>query len=189
MKLRKRTLVSFMAIALLLLTFGVTAAQDTTVNVTLGLSEFKFDPSELDVALGTEVTFNVNNTGQFPHNVTFVAPDGTETNLFTANVAAGQSATGTFTFNQAGEWRMYCPVGQHEEQGMVGTVRVAAASGTQSDQGSSQPQAAATPAAGGPTPATLPATGGSDSLMWVMAAALGLVGVGILLRRTASKQG
>jgi LPXTG-motif cell wall-anchored protein len=168
-----------MAIAMLLLTFGVTAAQDTTVNVTLGMSEFKFDPSELTVAAGTEVTFNVSNTGQFPHNVTFVAPDGTESNLFPENVATGQSATGKFTFNTAGEWKMYCPVGQHEEQGMVGKVTVtaaaAAASGTQ-----------ATAAA---TPATLPATGGVDPVVWAALAALVLVGAGLWLRRTGTVRG
>ena len=185
MKLRKSVLMSFMAVALVLLTFGVGLAQDTTVNVTLGMSEFKFDPAELNVTAGTEITFNVSNTGSFPHNVTFVAPDGTETNLFAQNLAAGQSATGTFTFNTAGEWRMYCPVGQHEENGMVGTVRVsAAATDSASTAASGQSQAATTTTqSGAATPSTLPTTGSAGMMGWLLAAAVVLLGAGLGLRR------
>lgn len=185
MKLRKSVLMSFMAVALLLLTFGVGLAQGTTVNVTLGMSEFKFDPAELDVTAGTEITFNVSNTGSFPHNVTFVAPDGTETNLFAQNLAGGQSATGTFTFNTAGEWRMYCPVGQHEENGMVGVVRVsAAAADSASTAASGQSQAATTTTqSGAATPSTLPTTGSADVMGWLLAAAVVLLGAGLGLRR------
>lgn len=183
-RLDKRILSVVMVMAVLLLTFGVSLAQDNTVNVTITASEFKFEPNELNVTAGTEVTFNVTNAGQFPHNVTFVAPDGTETNLFAQNLAAGQSMTGTFTFNAAGEWRMYCPVGQHEEQGMVGTVTVAAAAGAESAAGASQAQET------GPTPGTLPATGGGDAFVWAIGgAALLLIGGGFLLRRRGTVRG
>lgn len=181
MKLSKSVLVSVLAVALLLLTFGVGLAQDTTVNVTLGLSEFKFDPAELNVTAGTPITFNVSNTGQFPHNVTFVAPDGTETNLFAQNLPAGQTATGTFTFNTAGEWRMYCPVGQHEENGMVGVVRVAAAADSASSAASGQAQATTQSSAA--TPSTLPTTGSADVAGWLLAAAVALLGAGLGIRR------
>lgn len=179
-KLRKSALLAVMAMALVLLTFGTGLAQDTTVNVTLGMSEFKFDPAELDVPTGQTVTFNVSNTGQFPHNVTFVAPDGTESNLFAENLAAGQSATGTFTFNTAGEWRMYCPVGQHEENGMVGIVRVAAASG-------GEPAAAQSQSATAATPATLPTTGTNVLLVAFVVLVSGLLALftGLRLRRTS----
>lgn len=174
MKLRKSALLSLVAIALLALTVGVTAAQGTTVEVTMTTTEFKFDPSELNVTAGAEVTFNVTNSGQFPHNVTFVAPDGTETKLFEANVAPGTSATGKFTFSTAGDWKMYCPVGQHEAQGMVGTVHVAAAATASGG--------AATTAS---TPTSLPTTGG-NALPYLAAGALVLIGAGLWLRRTAA---
>jgi LPXTG-motif cell wall-anchored protein len=182
-RMRKSALVAVMAMALVLLTFGVGLAQTPTVNVTMGLSEFKFDPAELDVQAGAEVTFNVENTGQFPHNVTFVAPDGTESNLFAEALAGGQSATGTFTFNTAGEWKMYCPVGQHEEQGMVGVVRVAAAAGS-GDMAAQATPAAASGSSTASTPATLPTTGSESVAPYALAgAALVLFGAGLWLRR------
>ncbi len=184
MQSRKLVVMSVIAMVLLLLTFGVGLAQDTTVNVTLGMSEFKFDPAELNVTAGTPVTFNVSNTGQFPHNVTFVAPDGTETNLFADNLAGGQSATGTFTFNTEGEWRMYCPVGQHEERGMVGVVRVAAAGSAAGSSTSGQTQAA-TAQSGAATPSTLPTTGSVNLAGWLLAGAALLFGAGLGIRRLA----
>lgn len=189
MKSTRWVFASVLAIAVLLLTFGAGMAQDTSVNVTLGMSEFKFDPAELDVPVGTEVTFNVSNTGQFPHNVTFVAPDGTETDLFAENLPTGQNATGTFTFNIAGEWRMYCPVGQHEENGMVGIVRVAAAGAETATQpaatesGSDQSATSGTAATGSTNPATLPTTGGANPLVLVIAGATLLLLVGHGMRR------
>jgi len=187
-KLRKIALVALMALSTALLTFGTGLAQGTTVDVTLGMSEFKFDPAELDVPLNTTVTFNVSNTGEFPHNVTFVAPDGTESNLFAESLMGGQSATGTFTFNTAGNWRMYCPVGQHEEQGMVGTVRVAAAAaGAAQATPAMQPTAAptmepaATSAGAAASPATLPTTGGNGTETLAMAAGALILGLALVL--------
>ena len=198
-KVRKVALVVSMAMILVLMSFGAGLAQSPVVNVTLGMSEFMFDPAELDVTAGTEVTFNVSNTGSFPHNVTFVAPDGTETNLFAQNVAAGQSATGTFTFTTAGEWRMYCPVGQHEEQGMVGTVTVAAmadmaaaqatpaVSTTMTDTMTTTAAMPATTTA--TTPATLPTTGNAPVAPFaVVGGALLLLGAGLWMRREHSAQ-
>lgn len=199
-QLRRITLVVALAMSMLLLLVGTGLAQDTTVNVTLGMSEFKFEPAELDVPLNATVTFSVTNTGDFPHNVTFVAPDGTETNLFAENLTTGQSATGTFTFNVAGEWRMYCPVGQHEEQGMVGIVRVAAAAGEAAQQAEATPTATATAAvaatatpdgaaATAASPATLPRTGSDSTAMFgvaggIMLLASALLFAGLRLRRT-----
>jgi LPXTG-motif cell wall-anchored protein len=191
-QLRRMTLVMVLAVSMLLLLVGTGLAQDTTVNVTLGMSEFKFEPAELDVPLNTTVTFSVTNTGDFPHNVTFVAPDGTETNLFAENLTTGQSATGTFTFNAAGEWRMYCPVGEHEEQGMVGTVRVAAAGVEAAQQTEATPTATPAPsgaAATAASPATLPRTGSDSSAMFgvaggIMLLASALLFAGLRLRRT-----
>lgn len=173
--------------ALLALSVAGVSAQGTTV--TIGLSEFKFDPNKLDVTQGTEVTFNVTNNGQFPHNVTFVAPDGTESKLFEANLATGESKTGTFTFNQAGEWQMYCPVGNHKGQGMVGTVQVAAAAAATpaATTAAATPEATATASAAATTatqPATLPTTGGGlDLVAGAVIAGLGAIGAGLRMRR------
>jgi plastocyanin len=64
--------------------------------------------------------------GERPHNVHIegngvsmdVKPDGP--------VAAGQTFTGTVNL-QPGRYDVWCPVGNHRDQGMVGTLTVAGA--------------------------------------------------------------
>src|SRR5205085_465109 len=91
-------------------------------------------------------TFTLQNGGRFPHNLHIegngvsldVKPDGP--------VAAGESFTGAVTL-PAGTYDIWCPVGNHRDQGMVGTLTVAGA------------------AAGGAAqvPAALPRTGDADA--------------------------
>ncbi|HEY3109517.1 MAG TPA: LPXTG cell wall anchor domain-containing protein, partial [Chloroflexota bacterium] len=69
---------------------------------------------------------------QRPHDVAIEGPGGFRWELVegNGNIPAGQSMSGTTpAFTTAGQYTIYCPVGQHRAQGMVGTIRVGAVSG------------------------------------------------------------
>jgi LPXTG-motif cell wall-anchored protein len=149
---------------------GVSAvyAQSTA---TIVMTEFAFNPASMVVSAGRD-TFTLRNGGQFPHNLHIegngvsldVKPDGP--------VAAGQTFTGAVTL-AAGTYDVWCPVGTHRQQGMVGTLTVAGA------------------AAGGAAqvPRALPRTGHADSSLPIaqagMLAGALLIGAGWLARRRA----
>jgi len=111
---------------LLLLTLApslVRAQTPQTVNLTL--TEFMITPMNFTVTAGQPVHFAVTNTGKFPHSVTFAK--GTKfVTLFKTPIPSGGSGTDDFIFPEAGTWQMYCPVGQHAEAGMTGSVLVVA---------------------------------------------------------------
>ena len=159
-------------VAVGLLTIGSTAAAVYAQSTaTVVMSEFAFNPARMVVSTGRD-TFTLQNSGRFPHNLHIegagvsvdVKPDGP--------VAAGESFSGAVTL-PAGTYDIWCPVGNHREQGMVGTLTVA---GT---------------AAGGAAqvPTALPRTG--DAGQGVPIAELGvlggllLVGAGWAVRRRA----
>jgi plastocyanin len=121
---------SFLCAALLslLLVSATTHAQSTSQNVTVTLNEFAITPGTITVTQGQTIHFTVNNTGKFPHNLTFMN-GGVMTDLMAKPLNGGQSGTADFTFNQAGTWEMHCPVDSHAAKGMVGQVIVVAAAG------------------------------------------------------------
>jgi plastocyanin len=159
---------ALVAVGLLTIGGGAAAvyAQSTSTVV---MAEFTFNPDRMVVSAGRD-TFTLRNAGQFPHNVHIegngvaldVKPDGP--------VAGGQTFTGAVTLSP-GTYDVWCPVGNHREQGMVGTLTVA---GT---------------AAGGAAqvPTALPRTGDADAgLPLGQAGLLGgllLVGLGWFVRR------
>jgi hypothetical protein len=123
--------------------------------------------------VGEKITFQASNvdTGR-PHDIRIEGPGGFAWELVdgNGNVASGAKATGTTpAFTAAGEYTMWCPVGQHRAQGMVATIRVGAVSGATAGQ-------------------ALPRTGEPVELI---AGALGSLGAlsfvgGMLLRRRSS---
>ena len=121
---------SFLCASLLalLMVSATTHAQSTSQNVTVTLNEFAITPGTITVTQGQTIHFTVNNTGKFPHNLTFMN-GGVMTNLMAQPLNGGQSGTADFTFNQAGTWEMHCPVDGHAAKGMVGQVIVVAAAG------------------------------------------------------------
>jgi len=168
-----RRLAVLLVAAGLLVLGGGAAAVYAQSSVTVAMREFAFDPAALTVSAGRD-TFNVRNIGQFPHNVHIegngvsvdVKPDGP--------VAGGDSFTGAVTLS-AGTYDIWCPVGNHRDQGMVGTLTVAAAG------------------AGGvavQVPGALPRTGSLDDGLPItqasVAAGLVLIGAGLFLRRRAT---
>jgi uncharacterized cupredoxin-like copper-binding protein len=95
-------------------------------TVSLAASEFKFTPSDPAVKKTGKVTFEVKNDGKIDHALEVEGPNGeTETDA----IASGQSATLTVDLSKAGKYEMYCPIGNHRDEGMEGTVTVAGGGG------------------------------------------------------------
>jgi plastocyanin len=159
------------AAGLLTIGGGVAAvyAQSTS---TIVMTEFAFNPDRMVASAGRD-TFVLQNAGQFPHNL-HIEGNGVSLDLKADSpVPAGQSFTGSVTL-APGTYDVWCPVGMHRQNGMVGTLTVA---GT---------------AAGGAAqvPTALPRTGEADTgLPLAQAGILGgllLVGAGWLVRRRAT---
>ena len=99
---------------------GATGAAGGGESVDISEIDFALDPSDVTVQEG-EVTFNVTNDGQAPHNLE-IEGNGVEETL-PQDLGPGDSGTLTLDL-AAGSYTMYCPVGDHREQGMEGTVEV-----------------------------------------------------------------
>jgi plastocyanin len=83
-------------------------------------SEFKFVLSKKTIAKPGKVTFKVTNVGKEPHN--FVILSGI--NKATPLIQPHKSATLTVTFKKKGKYTYECTVGEHAEEGMLGTFTV-----------------------------------------------------------------
>jgi plastocyanin len=78
----------------------------------------KFDKSSLEAKAGT-VTIAFDNPSQVPHAVE-VEGNGVEKETETITDGSAKLTAKL----EAGEYKFYCPVGNHEQAGMVGTLTV-----------------------------------------------------------------
>jgi uncharacterized cupredoxin-like copper-binding protein len=107
-----------------------TPAGDRVV-VDISLSEFVAEPSEVAVEPGS-YTFHVVNDGQVVHALEIEGPSG---EVETGDLQPGESADLDVDFPEDGVFELYCPVGDHRDRGMEGTIVVGAGSvGTTTDQ-------------------------------------------------------
>lgn len=86
----------------------------------LEATEFEFTPAQVTVAPG-EHEFRIVNRGDVEHALEIHTPGG---EVETDRVAPGESATVTASLSEAGTYELYCPVGDHRERGMEGSVKV-----------------------------------------------------------------
>jgi plastocyanin len=108
-------------------------------TVELVATEFAFDPADVSVDEAGETTFTVSNEGEFPHALE-IEGNGIEEEK--EELGPGESGSVTVDL-EPGEYELYCPVGDHREQGMVGTLVVGggaegAGGGTTTDEGESE---------------------------------------------------
>lgn len=83
------------------------------------LTEFAIDPANPKAKAGT-VRFDVVNEGSAPHALEI---EGAGVEEATDTLQGGQRATLEAEL-AAGEYEWYCPVGNHADQGMKGTLTV-----------------------------------------------------------------
>lgn len=91
----------------------------------VGMTEFKFDPSDLEVTAGDSVT--LNNDGKIPHNFTIV--EGSDPLGGGAELAASDDVspgdTGSLTVDvEPGKYSYLCTIPGHAEDGMTGSITV-----------------------------------------------------------------
>jgi uncharacterized cupredoxin-like copper-binding protein len=99
-----------------------TAAQGGGASsVDVSETDFKLNPSDPTVKAG-QVTFNVSNDGQTLHNLEVEGPDGDQE--LESDLSPGDKGTLTVDLSKPGTYEFYCPVGNHKELGMEGTVTV-----------------------------------------------------------------
>src|SRR5437763_12713598 len=91
---------------------ALTQAQSSAQDVTITLNEFAFSPSTITVTQGRTVHFVANNTGKFPHNISFDMK-GQMMMVFAQPIKGGSSGEADFTFNDAGTFKIFCPVDSH----------------------------------------------------------------------------
>ena len=98
------------------------AAPADAVAVELVATDFAFEPSSLTLDAAGEHTLTLRNDGEFPHALAFDDLDAA-----TGNVDPGASGEVTVEL-EPGSYTLYCPVGNHRDQGMEGTLVVGGAS-------------------------------------------------------------
>jgi plastocyanin len=76
-----------------------------------------FEPAELTAPAG-EVTFTYDNPSMVPHAFDIEDVEGASTDTIT------QSDASVTVSLEAGEYTFYCPVGNHRDAGMEGTLTV-----------------------------------------------------------------
>jgi nitrite reductase (NO-forming) len=94
------------------------AGQNLTTQVVVTATEFKFSPTSLQVPVGQKVSFTLQNSGVVEHDLTI------QNTPFALHAAAGQSATGDYTFDRAGVLEFICSIPGHKDAGMKGTLTV-----------------------------------------------------------------
>jgi PQQ system protein len=92
-----------------------------SATITVRESEMKIDPKNATIDKPGVVEFKVQNVGQVPHALEIEGPTG---EVETQEIPAGKSATLVANLDKPGKYKWYCPVGDHEAQGMTGTVTV-----------------------------------------------------------------
>ncbi|MBO0883485.1 MAG: nitrite reductase, copper-containing [Mycobacterium sp.] len=95
-------------------------AANLPTDVTIQASEFKFNPTSLQLPSGKKVTITLQNTGSVEHDFTV---DALGVKL---SAPAGKAATGEFTLDNPGTYDFYCSVPGHKDAGMHGTLSVMA---------------------------------------------------------------
>lgn len=98
-----------------------------------GYDEFRYDPKDLTVPTGAQVTVTLENVGVLEHSWILVTSDKDPAvvsiadalgGATTGRVAGGQSNTVTFTAPPAGTYQIVCEVPGHAVGGMVGAFTV-----------------------------------------------------------------
>ena len=100
------------------------AAGDTTGggrgSVELTATDFKFDPSTVELAKSGEMTFTLVNDGQVAHALE-IEGQGIEEE---SDEIDGGTTTALTVDLKPGDYEFYCPIDGHREQGMEGTLVV-----------------------------------------------------------------
>ena len=107
------------------------AAPDAGNRLEIVETEFALDPADVSVDTAGETTIRVVNDGQFPHAHEI---EGNGIKEETEELGPGESAELTVDLENGG-YELYCPIGDHRQQGMDGTLIVGAGGAGSTDTG------------------------------------------------------
>jgi plastocyanin len=128
----RRMLVLLPCAALLAACGGSSDGSDEGGNVlqTIQVSEteFSISPATIDVPSAGTYAFDVTNDGQITHALN-IEESGGGNEVESGDIGSGETKTVRFTFSGDGSFEMYCPIGNHRDQGMEGTIRVGGGAG------------------------------------------------------------
>lgn len=85
-------------------------------------TEYALDPSEPKISRAGVIEFNVVNDGKVDHALEVEGPEG---EVETAAIKPGSSARLKADLSKPGKYAIYCPIADHRERGMGGTITVA----------------------------------------------------------------
>jgi plastocyanin len=88
-------------------------------RVEVSATDFAFDPAEISADPG-EITFALTNDGENPHALEI---EGEGVDESSDTIDAGDTTDLTVELEE-GTYEIYCPVGDHKDRGMVGTLTV-----------------------------------------------------------------
>ena len=98
-----------------------TAKGPPTTIIDVRETEMKIEPKNVTIDKPGVVEFRVENAGNVVHALEIEGPTG---EVETDQIPSKRSATLTANLNRPGKYNWYCPVGDHEDLGMTGTVTV-----------------------------------------------------------------
>lgn len=101
---------------------------DVVQTVRVSLVDFALEPPTPRIAATGTVRIEATNDGQAQHSLEVEGPGG-EVELENT-LDSGESGSLEVDLNEAGTYEWYCPVGDHRERGMRGTITVGAAAQT-----------------------------------------------------------
>jgi PQQ system protein len=98
-------------------------AGDVVQTIQISENEFSLDPSTISLPQTGTYEFEITNDGQITHALEIEeGGDGAEAE--TGDIEPGETTTLRFTFSADGSYEMYCPIGNHRDEGMDGTITV-----------------------------------------------------------------
>jgi uncharacterized cupredoxin-like copper-binding protein len=134
--MRKQTNI-FGIIALLVVSLlAACSTGPKSIDQSVTMSEFAFDPAQISVPAGSQVNLTLVNDGTLAHEFVIIkkdmqvtAPfdeDQDEDKIYWENeVEAGESESEVFSApEEPGEYQIICGIAGHLEQGMQGTLTV-----------------------------------------------------------------
>jgi uncharacterized cupredoxin-like copper-binding protein len=133
----KRFLTMFAILLSLVFALAACGAASPSTHLKVDLMEFMFNPANLTVPAGQEITLDLSNTGAVMHDFiimkygTSVGDDFGDEDVpniyWKAELEPGTSATYTFTApSEPGDYQVICGVQGHYQAGMVADLTVVA---------------------------------------------------------------
>jgi plastocyanin len=100
---------------------------DVLQTIQIAENEFSLEPSTVSLPSTGTYAFEVTNNGQVTHALEIEEHGGAEAE--SDDIEPGETKTLRFTFSSEGSHEMYCPIGNHRDEGMDGTITVGAGAG------------------------------------------------------------